>query len=257
MRVFRALQYLECDPEIVGRTLENMTISIEPYRERYRISESGEPLWEETTPRAVMERLHVHLFNLSLVDFPTAPLLHAASLLKNGQRFLLVGDKGTGKTSLTLRLIRDRYQIEGDENVFVTPDGIVARPRSLRVKESTIKFMPGIARIVASAACYTDDFGQRIYNLDPRLAGAPSWRIEYGTVDAVLVLRPNHGGDSSLRPLSPLPLLREATFETGLHETDRGKAISALTKAIGSTRGFELSLGDHDSAVACISGLFH
>jgi hypothetical protein len=240
MMVFQALQYLQCDPEIVGRTVEELTISVEPYRGYYRILEDEELLWEEMTPQAVMEALHARLFALSLADYPTSPLLHAASLRRDGRRFMLVGDKGTGKTTLTLRLIQEGYEIEGDENVFVTPEGVIARPRGLRVKDSAIKVMPGIAQVLASAPSYTDELGQRVYNLDPRFAGARSWRIELGGVDAVVVLRPNHGGYSSLRPLPLLALLREVILETGLHETDRGKAINALTKAMGTTKGFDL-----------------
>jgi hypothetical protein len=256
VRVFQALQYLQCDPEIVGRTVEQLTISVEPYRGYYRIFEDGELLWEEMTPRAVMEALHARLFALSLEDYPTSPLLHAASLRRGGRRFLLVGNKGTGKTTLTLRLIQEGYEIEGDENVFVTSEGVIARPRGLRVKDSVVKVMPGIAQILGSTPSYTDKLGQRVYNLDPRLAGATSWRIEPGEVEAVVVLRPNHGGYSSLRPLPLLALVREVILETGLHETERGKAISALTRAIGSSKGFDLSLGDHAGALASISRLF-
>jgi hypothetical protein len=86
--------------------------------------------------------------------------------------------------------------------------------------------------------------------------GAPSWRIEQGGVDAIVVLRPNHGGYSSLRPLPQLALVREVIFESGLHETDRGKAISMLTRAIGSAKGFDLSPGDHAGALACIGNIF-
>ena len=58
---------------------------------------------------------------------------------------LLVGPKGGGKTMLTLRLIRAGYEIEGDENVFVTSEGVVPRPRGLRVKESAAALLPHLA----------------------------------------------------------------------------------------------------------------
>lgn len=256
LRVYRAIQYLQCDPEIVGRTAEELTISVEGRRGYYRILENGEVLGREVTPRAVMECLHAHLFKLSLIDYPTSPLLHAASLRKSGRRFLLVGDKGTGKTSLTLRLIQEAYEFEGDENVFVTSDGVIARPRALRVKESIIKFMPGISEMLLSSPYYVDDFKQRIYNLDPRIAGAPAWRIGHGNVNAVFALRPHHGGLSSMMPLAPLALIQKVIFESALHETARGRAISTLASSIGNVPGFDLSLGDHTSAVACISSVF-
>ena len=127
------------------------------------------------------ETLHAKLMLLSLAEFPTAPIIHAASLRRGGRRILLVGPKGGGKTVLTLYLIQQGYEIEGDENVFVTPDGVIARPRGLRVKESASAFLPHLTEIFADAPYYQTDPGVRIYNLDPRQAGAGYWRIEAGT----------------------------------------------------------------------------
>ena len=53
--------------------------------------------------------------------------------------------RAAAKPTLTLRLIQEGYEIEGDENVFVTPEGVVARPRGLRVKESAAALLPHLA----------------------------------------------------------------------------------------------------------------
>ena len=249
---FYALRYLECDPEIATSLPEEETISVEPYRSYYRISRDGEVLREQITTKAVTETLHAHMFVHSLADYPTAPVVHAASLLRGGRRILLVGPKGAGKTTLVLRLIQEGYDVEGDENVFVTPEGLIARPRGLRVKQSTAALVPRIAHMLLEAPYYEDALGQRIYNLDPRSVGAPSWRIGQGRADATILLRPNHGGYSSLRPVSSLTLMRDLLLESGLSRTDRGQAVSALTKVIGSGKGFDLSLGDLGGAVRCL-----
>ena len=193
---------------------------------------------------------------LSLADFPSAPLVHAASLRREGRRVLLVGPKGGGKTTLTLRLIEEGYDIEGDENVFVTGEGVVARPRALRVKASTAVFYPAIAEALRLSAYYETDENVRIYNVDPRKAGARSWRIEMGQVDAIVLLRPNHKGYSSLRPISPLLLAREVIAESAFREKERGGAVGNIVKMISTAKGFELSLGDHDSALSCLDRVF-
>jgi hypothetical protein len=72
-------------------------------------------------------------------------------------------------------------------------------------------------------------------------------------VDAVVILRPNHGGDSSLRPVSSLALVHEVMRETGLPETERAVAVGAIAKVIGKASGFGLSLGDLGAAVGCIN----
>ncbi len=250
--VFEALRYLECDPEIARAPTEDQTISVERYRAYYRIIQNDEVLREQMTAKAVIETLHAHLVILSLADYPTAPLVHAASLRCGGRRVLLVGPKASGKTTLALRLIQDGYEIEGDENVFVTSKGLVARPRGLRVKQSAGALLPGLSQVLSTASYYEDTLGQRIYNLDPRRAGARSWRIEQGRADAVILLRPNHGGYSSLRPVSSLTLMQDVMLECGLPRTDRGRAVSLLTKLIGTAKSFDLSLGDLAGAAICI-----
>lgn len=207
---------------------------------------------EQLTPQGVSETLHAELTLLSLGDFPNAPLIHAASLRREGRRILLVGPKGGGKTMLTLHLIRAGYEVEGDENVFVMSDGVVVRPRALRVKESAASFLPHLAEALSAAGYYQNAPGLRIYNLDPRQAGASFWRIEQGRVDAAVLIRPNHGGFSSLRPVSSLNLVREVMAECGLPQTGRAAAVAAIAKVIGNAKGFDLSLGDLAGALACI-----
>ena len=169
---------------------------------------------------------------------------------------LLVGPKGGGKTTLTLRLIQEGYEIEGDENVFITPEGVVARPRALRVKETTALLFEPLAEAFKEAPYYQREQNMRIYNLDPRKAGAAFWRIELGPVNAVVLLRPNHGGCSSLRPLSSLPLVRDVIRESAFPETGRARAVGDITKMIGTARGFDLCLGDLDGAVSCLESVF-
>lgn len=254
--VFEALRYLECDPEIAAEPAEELTFSVEPYRSYYQIMQEGKVVREQMSAQGVTETLHAELMILSLADFPNAPLIHAASLRRGGRRILLVGPKGGGKTVLTLHLIREGYDIEGDENVFVTPEGVIPRPRGLRVKESAASFLPHLAETLSAAPYYQNSPNLRIYNLDPRQAGAAFWRLDQGPVDAVVLLRPNHGGYSSLRPISSLALVREVMEECALPKTGRGGAISAITNAIGNARGFDLSLGDLAGAVACLDRVF-
>jgi hypothetical protein len=254
--ILTAIRYLECDPEIAVQPVEDLTFSIERHRSYYRIVRDGKLVREQMSPQGVTETLHAELMFLSLADFPSAPLLHAASLRHRGRRILLVGPKGSGKTILALQLIQAGYDFEGDEHVFVTPDGVVPRPRCLRVKESAAAFLPDLAGILDAAPDYQGSPGPRTYNLDPRAAGARSWRIEQGKVDAVVLLRPNHGGYSSLRPLPSLELVREVMQECALPEAGRAASVGAIAKNIGGAKGFDLSLGELKGAVACLDELF-
>jgi hypothetical protein len=252
--VFHALRYLECSPEIEFHSPRELDIEVEQYRGRYRIIEDSKIPHEELAPESVVRYLHQRIFVLSIADRPEAPVLHAACLRHDGRRLLLVGSEGSGKTTLTLRLVLAGYHIEGDENVFIDGRGVIARPRALRVKERALALLPEIADRIAGAPYMTDLHGRKIYNLDPKLIGAP-WRIQEGEVDFVVLLRANHGGASSIRPLGPIAVGRELMAETGFPETGRGGAVAALAGLTTRARAFDLSLGDAGQATGLINRL--
>jgi hypothetical protein len=256
----QALRYLECEPEIEGYAAHDHDIRIEPHRgsaggSRYRIIEEGGEPREELTSSGVVQYLHRRVFLLSIEDRPQSLVLHTACLRNGGRRILLVGTEGAGKTTLTLRLMLAGYQIEGDENVFIDGRGVIARPRALRVKERALAHLPEIAERIAAAPFLTDLYGRKIYNLSPGMVGAP-WQIQEGAVDLLVLLRPNHGGASSLRRLGALAVGRELLAEIAFPETGRGAAVAALAGLTARARAFDMSLGNSSQAIDLIDRLF-
>jgi hypothetical protein len=249
--VFEAVRFLDCTPEVVGPPPHDVMVSIDQFRNRFRIVEQGAGTKEVLDARTVMEFLHMRLFACSIDDRPQAAVMHAACLRRDGRRLLLAGTKGAGKSTLALRLISVGYAIEGDEHVFIDGAGIVARPRACRVKEAALPHLADMADVIAAAPFYRDNANDRIFNVDPRSLGS-SWRIAAGEVDHVIALRPNHGGYSSIRPLQPSALVQFLMSETGWRETGRGASVAAVAALAGRTKGFDLSLGDHATAVRCI-----
>ena len=250
-QAFEALRFLECDPEVVATPPIDLVISIELFHGRYCILEPGRDTDQVLDTREMIDALHARLFSYSLADRPRSGIIHAASLRRGGRRILIAGSKGAGKTTLALRLVRSGYEFEGDEHVFVEPDGVIARPRACRVKATSVPLLPEISEIVLSAPAYADVRGNRVFNVLPTAIGGP-WRIEKGQVDCVIVLHPNHGGYSSLRPMPPMMLAQALMSEIGMRGVDRGAAIGAIAALVNQAKGFDLSLGDHDSAVKCI-----
>jgi hypothetical protein len=248
---FRALRFLDCDPDIAaGPTVESV-ITIEPFRGRYRIFEEGVVVEEAIGTKSVTDYLQFRIFSHSLSARPRAAVLHAASLRRGARRVLISGAETVGKTTLALRLVQAGYDFEGDEHVFLEGDGVVARPRACRVKKSSLALLSDIAETILSAPSYVDDLGCNIFNVDPRAIGG-SWRIEKGEVDCLIVLRPNHGGYSSLRPMLPTALAQALVSEMGLRETDRGASIATVAALVSRAKGFDLSLGDLETAVRCV-----
>jgi len=152
---------------------------------------------------------------------------------------------------LTLRLVHAGYEIEGDEHVFLEGSQVIARPRACRIRETSLKYLPEMADVIASAPRYQEPWSGAFFNVDPRVFGV-DWRIERGSVDCIFVLRPNHGGYSSIRPLQPSALVQSLMTETGWRETLRNTSIASMAAVAGSARAFDLSLGDHATALRCI-----
>jgi hypothetical protein len=246
------IEYLSCTPDIAGPEPRDTVIRLEEFRNRLRISQDGVLIREVLDAHAALEFLHIRLFEYSIGERPKAAVLHAACLRRHGRRLLLAGTKGAGKSTLALHLIHAGYEIEGDEHVFVDGANAVARPRACRVKEASLPHLPAtMVEVIVASPCFRDYDGERIFNVDPRAFG-PVWRIEEGRVDCVFVLRPNHGAFSSVRPMQPSGLVQFLISETGVRDTDRGGAIAPLAALASSARAFDLSLGDHATAIRCV-----
>jgi hypothetical protein len=247
----QAMRFLDCCPEVTEASEQDLLLSVEPFRGRYRVLEDDKETAQVLDTRSLVDHLHARLFSHSLHDRPRSGIIHAALLRRGGRRVLIAGSKGAGKTTLSLHLIHAGYDFEGDEHVFIESEGAIARPRACRVKETSLALVPELAEIVLSSPVYIDIRGSRLFNVDPTRIGG-SWRIEKGKIDCVIVLHPNHGGYSSLRPMPPMRVAQALISELGMRGIDRGAPIGAIAAMVGSAKGFDLSLGDHTGAIKCI-----
>jgi hypothetical protein len=246
------LSFLACEPDVAGRPPPDTVIAVDRRGDSIFVTEEGSELKRLYCPKATLEFLHMQLFGYAVAERPNATLIHGACLRRDGRRFLLAGTKGAGKSTLTLRLIQAGFEIEGDEHVFVENGRIIARARACRVREESLPYVPEFAVAIEASPCYRNYDGQRIFNVDPRRLGV-TWRIEEGEVGHVFALHPNHGGYSSLREMAPSTLVRFLVPETGRRASERGRSIAALAEIARRARGFDLSLGDHDTAIQCIN----
>ena len=134
----------------------------------------------------------------------------------------------------------------------------MARPRALRVKELAASFVPHLAEALGAAvSTRTLQANTADHNLDPRQAGAASWRIEQGLVDAAGLIHLSHdGGFSSLRPVSPSEFGTRSHVRVRIAPDRARRAVGAIAKVIGNAKGSDLSLGDLAGAVAAIDRVY-
>jgi hypothetical protein len=242
-----AMAFVRAAPEMPGRSLRVVPIEVRPRGAFYTAHiAGGAPI--EGSAGHLVHQLHRHFFATLTQEAAGAPILHAASVVIDGARIVLAAPKASGKSTLAVRLLAAGFAVEGDEHLAVLGQSVMARPRTLRIKPGTLELVPSLREVILSSPFITDWDGRPIYSVEPHLPGR-AWRIEEGTVHAIVFLDDNHGGRSVLTPIGRNEAFRRILATSYLPEA--GKALSAarLRVLVLGTSCYRLSLGDLDNAV--------
>jgi hypothetical protein len=243
---FAALSYAGAEPLMVGRKLIPVELPVEACGKFYRLRPPGRGAVEGSVD-AVLNGVFRLLGAWMSEDSRDTPMLHAAVVSFEGARLALLGDKGFGKTTLMLRLIEEGATVEGDENVVITPDGAITRPRRLHVKEASLPLVPALADAIRASPSTTDWMGSRVFACVPSLRGG-RWEIAERPIDHLIFTEPNFGGASILSPLSPDAAFARMIETAFMPPQGRGRA-AALLRTLGVTaRAWRLQLGRLDQA---------
>lgn len=247
------LAFLAATPEMPWTNRDRTEFDIDQASDGYLIRRDGVAERREIARETVVDYLSVQIYLQSRPDRETIPLVHAASLLWKDRRLLLVGEKACGKTTLSVQLMLNAdVRLEGDESVCVLPDGLVAWPRSIRIKESSFPLLPGLEPLRLRMPSIVDFLGRRIYAFDPRLADMP-WSIRQGPADIVVLVEANHGGRSWIKPIAPTQAFDRILQQTIVPRVARGAAIARLAAAFAAVPAYRLSLGDLAQAMEVLN----
>jgi len=244
---FAALSYVGADPVMPARALLPVDMTVERVGMFFRIKPNDNEAIEgsiETVVNGVFRQLATWFAE----EAENSPVLHAAMAVIEGRRFVFLGDKGYGKTTLMLKLIERGIVVAGDENVVLTQDGAITRPRRLHVKESSLALVPALHDAILSSPSTTDWMGNRVFACAPSIGG-DRWEIAEGPIDHLVFVEPNFGGSSILSPLSrdnAFARLLETIF---MPPAMRGPAVVRLRRLCVDARLWRLQAGDLDQAV--------
>lgn len=237
---------METRPQIVGLPLEPVDIHIDD-QHGFLVADLPNGKHITGTSAHLLSALHELIFWDHLRSHAAWPIIHGGSLLVKGKRFLVVGDKGQGKSTLAIHLLARGHQVEGDEHVAIGEATVVARPRTLRVKTPSFAMVRGLPEEVLQTASFQTWDGVRIHALDPSLFGRP-WQIAESPLDAILLLESNHGGRSVAKPVSV-----DACFERLMANGHFGGRdillLAARLRGLAArTPGYSLRVGDLETA---------
>jgi hypothetical protein len=240
----RTFAFIKACPEISGVTLRSANLEVERiggFCGFYRLALPDGSITEGTA----LHLLHtVGRLTLTCLknELPGAPVIRAASVRIGDTPFLLVGGSGSGKTTLALHLIERGFAVEGDESVAVLEASVLACPRTLRVKGSSLDFVPTLASKIRRAPFIAETDGSGIYAVSPSIGGQ-SWRITPSRVCRMVFLRPNHGGRTVAKPISTAWAFSRLMSHSLLPD-DKAEAVARLRRVASEGPAWEMGLGD-------------
>jgi hypothetical protein len=179
--------------------------------------------------------------------------LHAGTATWHGRRFLVVGGRGAGKTTLMTRLLFEGCSVEGDEMVLMRDGSAVAFPRRFGIRPRTLRLVPEVGALVPElrdAPGSDEPGGYHVLALDPDQLGL-TWHIGTGPISVIFLVR-RHEGATRLTPC-PTPVVLQRLMEQSV--APRGGTAAWIRDLSALVRGacaYELAIGDLDSVVAVV-----
>ncbi|MDZ7697200.1 MAG: hypothetical protein U5R49_09865 [Deltaproteobacteria bacterium] len=220
---------------------------------RYTIKEGDETFISCCDPEWVT------LYVNELVNFRLAQRMkdyvkiHAACGSYNGKRFLLVGEKGAGKTTCITRCLFENIAACGDEEVLVKGCEVIPLPRKFHLKEGTVPLVPQLGSIWNRLTSYPTSYGVRLCFFDP-LDACFKWETKWGEVDTIFYLEPNHGELTQVETC-PRWLMTQRIISQSLDfATDPESQIADLCEIVAGSDCFLMAIGELDGAVRTIKG---
>jgi hypothetical protein len=214
----------------------------------FAIHQDGDPMDEVATPDDALFVVYRSCYGRAIERAALAGWVVFHGLLARiaGQRHLILGSKGAGKSTLATRLLFDGHGVEGDELALARGGELVAFPRRFHLKPGIERDVPEIGAPLAALPNVGERDPILVTGLDPTELGF-GWRLERGPVDRIVVVTPNHGGDTRLLRLPPhrvIESLLQSSFRWG---ESRSRLLAAASR-LGGGGGWELELGSAKDA---------
>jgi hypothetical protein len=238
----RTLAYIETRPQISIPSPAVTELQVERAHGFYRLGLPKGGMIEGSALH-LLDALHRFILALLEEEAPGAPLVHAGSIHLEGVPMLLIGAKSSGKTTLVLELLGNGHAVEGDEHVIVRESDLMARPRTLRVKASSLTLVPALADRIRQTPSVLDWESCPIYAVSPAIAGK-KWEISPMHPRHIIFLEANHGGHTVAKPITTEEAFRRLLSRCFLPQTAPSGAVARLRRVARETQAWEMSLGD-------------
>jgi hypothetical protein len=177
--------------------------------------------------------------------------VHAGCGEWDGRRFLVVGDKGVGKTTLMVSLLLSGFRIIGDELTLIREGGAMPFPRRFHIKEGSTGLLQKMNSLFESLPYNMTYYGQRMYSLAPQDAGY-DWKIDEGEVRSVIYLEGNHGGKTRMEECPKYRMVEKVMPMTFFSDTADHLKIAEICRVIDKADCSIMYIGDLEGAVSAL-----
>jgi len=175
--------------------------------------------------------------------------IHAGCGEWEGKRFIIVGDKGAGKTTLMITLLLAGFRVVGDELVLVKEGKALPFPRRFNIKQESTRLLTQMTELLETLPYNMTYYNHKMYSLSPQDLGR-EWKIDEGEVRAVFYLVPNHGGETRIEECPKFLMVNRVMPMSFLSENDDHMKISRLCRMIDRAECHTIYIGGLEEAVS-------
>ena len=244
----KALSYMAVSARQEARVLTTLSYTVTGFGP-YEIREEKDLLNRAQSAEDVLFHIYGRVYARTLERYVLSGWVvwHAGLATIAGKKFMLVGNKGVGKTSLVTRLLFSGHQIEGDELTLARAGIVMSVPRRLHLKPGIENQVPELSgHLDDLPISRSDDFGIRA--MDPTTLGF-EWRISPSPVDRLIWISPNHGGVTKLESLGSFAMLQRLIKSYQGWGESRNLVLKCAAQ-LGRNGGHQLVLGSASEAVS-------
>ena len=214
----------------------------------YVLTEDDVPLTHEFSHSVILATLSKCMHQHAFEALPLHCRIHAASGFAGERFFIVCGEKYAGKSTLSLKLLYEGFDIVGDELVMLHDSKAVTFPRKMYLRHDSLNLIPAFQSIAKDLPFVYNESDAKMFAFDPLIIGR-RWRIRPSPVAAIVYIEPNHGGRSRLRTSGKLEMAQNILMQSNAPLSPSVNWIGAITSAIDQAETYILELGDLDSAV--------
>ena len=222
----------------------------------YQIIEDLELAFTASDLNSLTQNLLWRIHGKAFENIADYVCIHAGCAEHKGNRFLIVGDSGAGKTTLMTRLLFEGFQVHGDELVTLRDGGSMPFPRRFHIKESSLELLPQLREFIDDAPYITELNEQKIYAFSPSEAGF-EWEIRNREVSVFFYLEGNHGGETRVEDCPKYLMVQKVMPRTFFSISHEHLKIGELCRAVDRAACFIIYLGDIGSAVGKIRNIMN